>query len=222
MAKPTRAPRPSPLPEPSDEPLDNFAHWVQTNGKSLGIGAVVLAIAGVAVWGIRASDAKKAANASTALYAAQAPLYENNIPVAQTALDEVATRYQGTTAGEQATLLLAQTYYDAGEFEQGIEKLEAARSGASAAFTASMEALMAAGYEGMFDFDKAAAEYASAANSAESKTERDGYRLMQARALVRANKTAEAEAIFEDLLADRGSPYSQEAAVRLGEMQAKG
>lgn len=222
MAKPTRAPRPSPIPEASDEPLDNFAHWLQTNGKAVGIGAVVVALAGVAVWGIRASDAKKAENASTALYAAQAPLYENRIEEAQTALGEVASRYSGTTAGEQATLLLAQTYYDAGNFAKGIEQLQGARSGASAAFTASMDALMAAGYEGMFDFSKAAEQYAAAANSARSETERDGYRLSQARALVRAGQAVEATAIYESLLADRGSPYAQEAAVRLGELQAKG
>lgn len=222
MAKPRGASRPSPIPEPSDEPLDNLTHWLQANGKAVGIGAVVVVIAGVAVWGIRASDAKKAANASTALYAAQAPLYENKTDVAQTALSEVASRYQGTSAGEQAVLLLAQTYYDSDDFAQGIEQLEAARSGASVAFTASMESLMAAGYEGMLDFQKAAEAYASAASSAQSETERDGYRLSQARALVRADKSAEAAAIFESLLADRSSPYAQEAAVRLGELQAKG
>ncbi len=204
----------------SDDPLENAAHWVQSNGKLVGIGIAVVAAVGLGIYGIRASDAKKSANASTALYAAQTPLYENKVDVARKALDEVASRYKGTSAGEQAVLLLAQTYFDEGAFDEGIKRLGDARSGASSAFQASMDALMAAGYEGKFEFEQAAAQYANAAKSADSETERDGYVLSQARSLVRAGKATEATALFEQLLANEGSPYAQEAAVRLGELQA--
>ena len=225
MAKPTRPPmNPTspPAVDPSGDPLESAAHWLQANGKLVGIGAAVVAALGLGVYGIRASDAKKAANASTALYAAQQPLYENRTDEARTALQEVATRYKGTSAGEQAVLLLAQTYFDAGDFDAGIKALEDSRSGASSAFAASMDAMLAAGYEGQFEFEKAAAAYAKAATSAGSDTERDGYVLSQARALVRAGKVAEATPLYQALLDDDGSPYAQEAAVRLGELQATG
>ncbi len=221
MAKPTRPVQP-PLSavHKSDDPLESATLWIQSNGKLIGIGAAVIAVVGLGIYGVRASDAKKNANASTALYTAQAPLQDGNVEAAQKALDDVATRYKGTTAGEQAVLLLAQTYFDAGQFGQGIERLEAARSGASSAFAASMDVLMAGGYEGLGDFEKAAAQYAKAATSAGSETERDGHTLSQARLLMRAGKTAEATALFEKLLAKEGSPYAQEAAVRLGEIRA--
>lgn len=221
MAKPTRpANSPTSVPLKSDDPLENATLWLQANGKLVGIGAAVIAVIGLGIYGVRASDAKKSANASTALYAAQGPLQEGKVEVAQKALDEVATRYKGTSAGEQATLLLAQSYYDAGQFAQGIERLEAARKGASSAFAASMDVLIAGGYEGLADFERAAEQYGKAATSAGSETERDGHMLSQARMLMRAGKNAEAIALFETLLAKEGSPYAQEAAVRLGELRA--
>ncbi len=221
MAKPTRPVNPqAPVSHTSDDPLENATLWLTSNGKLLGIGAALLAAVGLGIYGLRASDAKKSANASTALYAAQGPLQEGKVDVAQKALGEVATRYKGTSAGEQAVLLLAQSYYDAGQFAQGIERLEAARSGASSAFAAAMDVLIAGGYEGLADFEKAAAQYGKAATSAGSETERDGHVLSQARLLMRAGKRAEATALFEGLLAKIGSPYAQEAAVRLGELRA--
>ncbi len=206
--------------ETSDDPLESLTLWLQSNGKLLGIGAAVVVAIGLGVYGVRASDAKKQANASTALYAAQAPLYEGNTAVAREALSGVASRYKGTTAGEQAVLLLAQSHFDAGEFTEGLTLLQEARSGASKAFSASMDVLMAAGHEGKAEFDEAAAMYASAANAAVSETERDGHRLSQARTLMRAGKRDEAIALFETLREKTGSPYAQEAAVRLGELRA--
>lgn len=225
MAKSTRPPihpMAADLPVGSNDPLESAAHWVQTNAKLVGISAALVFAVGLGVFGLRASQAKKAANASTALYAAQTPLYENKTDVARTALADVASRYKGTSAGEQAVLLLAQTYFDAGQFDEGLKHLEDARSGASSAFAASMDALMASGYEGKFDFDAAAAQYAAAAKTADAETEQDGYLLSQARSLARAGKSAEAITLYEKLMEKDGSPYAQEAAVRLGELQAKG
>jgi len=221
MAKPTRPVNsPAPMSHKSDDPLENATLWLQSNGKLIGIGVAVLAAVGLGIYGVRASDAKKNANASTALYAAQGPLQEGKTDAAQKALEEVATRYKGTTAGEQAVLLLAQSYYDADQFAQGIERLETARSGASSAFAAAMDVLIAGGYEGLADFEKAAAQYGKAATSAGSETERDGHVLSQARMLMRAGKKAEAVALFEGLQSKTGSPFAQEAAVRLGELRA--
>jgi len=205
----------------SDDPLENVTLWLQTNGKLLAIAGAVVLAAGLGIYGLRASEAKKQANASTALYSAQAPLQEGNVEAARTALEGVATRYQGTSSGEQAVLLVAQTFYDAGNFDEGIARLQAARSGASPAFAASMEAMTAAGYEGKADFAQAAAHSAKAATAAGSEVEKDAYTLSQARQLMRAGQRAEAIVIFEALQAKEGSPFAQEAAVRLGELRAR-
>lgn len=221
MAKTSRPVNPAtPVALTSDDPLESATLWLQANGKLVAIGVAVVIAIGLGVYGVRASDAKKQANASTALYAAQGSLYEGKLDEAREALKGVADRYDGTSAGEQAVLLLAQTYYDGGQFAEGLGVLEQARSGASAAFAASMDVLMAAGFESQGNFEQAAVRYEAAAEAAGSETERDGHRLSQARALMRSGKNAEAIALFEALREKRDSPYSQEAAVRLGELQA--
>jgi len=221
MAKTSRPPNsPSSPSLDSDDPLENVILWLQANGKMLAIAGAVVVAAGLGVYGLRASEAKKQANASTALYAAQAPLQEGNMEAARTALEGVASRYKGTSSGEQAVLLVAQTFFDAGSFDEGIARLQAARSGASTSFAASMEAMTASGFEGKSDFVQAAAHYAKAATAAVSEVEKDAYTLSQARQLMRAGQRAEAIAIFESLLSKEGSPFAQEAAVRLGELRA--
>jgi predicted negative regulator of RcsB-dependent stress response len=222
MAKTSRPPAApsSPPSQDSGDPLENATLWLQANGRMLSIAGAVLVAAGVGIYGLRASEEKKQANASTALYAAQVPLQQGNAEAARTALEGVVTRYKGTSSGEQAVLLLAQTFFDAGSFDEGIGRLQAARSGASRAFAASMDAMIAAGYEGKGDFAQAAAHYAQAANVAGSEVEKDSYTLSQARQLMRAGQRGEAMALFETLSAKEGSPFAQEAAVRLGELRA--
>jgi hypothetical protein len=221
MAKTSRPVPASPsLQLKSDDPIENVSLWLQANGKMLAIAGAVVLAAGLGIYGLRASEAKKQANASTALYAAQGPMYEGKLEEARTALEEVATRYKGTSSGEQAVLLVAQTLFDEGKFDEGVQRLESARSGASKAFAASMDAMIAAGYEGKADFVKAAEAYAAAAKSAGSEVERDAFTLAQARQLMLAGKAAEATAVFEQLRAKEGSPYAQEAAIRLGELRA--
>ncbi len=221
MAKTSRPVNPAtPVAPTPDDPLESATMWLQANGKLVAIGAAVVIAIGLGIYGVRASDAKKQANASTALYAAQGTLYEGKLEEAREALKGVAERYDGTTAGEQAVLLLAQTHYDAGQFAEGLAVLEEARSGASSSFASSMDVLMAAGHESQGDFEQAAARYEAAAKAAASETERAGHQLAQARALMRAGNNLEAIALFEALREKRGSPYAQEAAVRLGELRA--
>jgi predicted negative regulator of RcsB-dependent stress response len=204
----------------SDDPVENVSLWLQAHAKTLTIASAVAVAAGLGIWGVRASDAKKRANASVALYEAQAKVYAGQADSARVALEAVATRYQGTTAGEQAVLLLAQAYYDAGQYAEGIARLEAARRGASRAFAAPVEALIAAGHEAQGKHAEAATAYVAAAALAGSEVERDGYRLSEARQLMAAGKRTEAIAAFEALRTRRESPYATEAAVRLGELTA--
>lgn len=205
----------------SDDPVENVSLWLQANAKALAIGAAVVVAAGLGIWGVRASDAKKRANASTALYEAQAKAFAGQADSARQALEAVASRYKGTSAGEQAVFLVAQSYFDAGQHAEGIAQLEAARSGVSRAFAAPLEALIAAGYEAQGNATKAAEQYAKAAGMAVNDVERNGYKLSEARQLMAAGKRAEAIAAFEALRGEPDSPYASEAAVRLGELTAQ-
>jgi predicted negative regulator of RcsB-dependent stress response len=220
MAKPKTPPSTNSLGKDEDF-LETAAHWVQTNGKAIAIGAVVVAAVGLGVYGVRASDEKKRINASQALADAQMKLFVGEPDSAVPALVAVADRYRGTSAGEQALLLAVRAEYESGKFDAGIKRLEEARKGASPAFAASMDGLAAAGYEGLSQFEKAAEFWARAAAAAKGDEARRGFELAQARNLARAGKTAEAETIFSALVkADTVTSVTQEAALRLGELRA--
>lgn len=202
----------------SDDPIENLTMWVQANAKSilLGLGGAVLIAAGVL--GYRYFSASKIAESSAALYAARMPLMEGKLPEAQAALQRVATKYSGTGAGQQATLLLAQALYDQKQYQGGITVLEKARGGASREMEASIEGLMAGGYEGLGNLEKAAAAYGKAASVAMSPSEKKLYQTSQGRSLMLAGKLEDAKKIFTELAVDNASQYAQEARVRLGEI----
>ncbi|MGV3707265.1 MAG: tetratricopeptide repeat protein [Gemmatimonas sp.] len=206
----------------SDDPVENLTMWVQANSKTLlmGLGGVALVAAGL--FGYRYLSAEKVAKASAALYTAQGPLLEGNLPEAQAQLQRVATTYAGTSAGQQATLLLAQALYDQKQYQGGITTLEKAAGGASRENKAAFEALMAGGYEGLGNLDKAAESYGKAAAAALTTSEKNQYLTSQARSLMLAGKLEDAKKIFLELAADNTSQYAQEARVRLGEIAGAG
>ncbi len=205
-----------------DDPLESVTLWLQQNAKMLMIGAAVLVVALGALFLFRASEATKRERASTALYDARTPLAEGRFDEARTALAAITQRYTGTSAAEQATLLLAQLNYDQEQFDEGIALLQEARGSASLAFAASIEALTAAGFEAKGDWAKAAEHYGKAANATALNTERSAFTLSQGRALMAAGERQAAIDILTPLAADETAPSALEARVRLGELQAQG
>ena len=202
----------------SDDPVENLTDWVTVNAKPIlmGVAGAVLLAAGI--FGYRYLSESKLAEASAALYNAQGPMLAGKLPEAQAALQQVSTRYGGTGSGQQATILLAQVLYDQKNYQTGINVLEKARSEASRQNAAAFEALTAAGYEGLKDWDKAAQSYAKAAAAADFHKDKANYRAAQARSLMLAGKTDQAKAIWQDLIDGQDPQFSQEARVRLGEI----
>lgn len=216
MAQATRSKStPAPI---SDEPLENAAIWMQANSKSLILGVVGAAVLAAGIFGYRYLNEQKLAEASAALYQAQGPLMEGQLPQAQAALQRVSTKYGGTSAGQQATMLLSQVLYDQNQYQGGISVLEKAVGGASSGNKAAMYSLIAAGYEGLGNLEKAAETYGQAAGAATTTPEKQQNLASQARSLMLAGKMDEAKKLFTQLSEDINSPYAQEARVRLGEI----
>lgn len=222
MAQATRSASRSRTAAISDDPLENFTLWLQANARMIGIVVGILAVTVASIFVYRASQESKRENAFAALYEAQAPLNEGNMPQAATELQRVVQRYGGTSAGQQAAMLLAQVQYEQRQYAQGIEVLEQARGSASQEFRASMEALIAAGHESTGALDQAAEAYSRAAEAAVFPADRAQYEASQARALMSAGKLEEAKAIWTRLAQDETHPYFQEARVRLGEIAGAG
>jgi tetratricopeptide (TPR) repeat protein len=133
----------------------------------------------------------------------------------------VATRYEGTRAGTQASITLAQALYQQKKFKEGIAALKKAEAKSPSDFKPSIHVLEAAGYEELKDFVTAAAEYKIAAGETRYAADKAQYQAAAARDYMAAGKTEDAKAIWTELAKDDTGPMASEAKVRLGEILAK-
>ena len=144
-----------------------------------------------------------------------------NLPLAVSDLQKVVSRYEGTSAGTQAALTLAQTFYDQKKFKEGLDALKAAEAKAPDDFRPSIHVLEAAGYEELKNLVAAAEQYKLAAQVTRFPLDKAEYQAAAARDYMAAGKMDEARAIWTELVKDETAPTAAEARVRLGELDAK-
>nr|MDQ6871556.1 tetratricopeptide repeat protein [Gemmatimonadota bacterium] len=136
-------------------------------------------------------------------------------------LQKVASRYEGTRAGTQASITLAQALYQQKKFKEGIAALKRAEAKAPSDFRPSIHVLEADGYEELKDFVAAAAQYEVAAKETRYPVDKAEYRASAAKDYMAAGKTELAKDLWTELAKDETGPMASEAKVRLGELLAK-
>jgi predicted negative regulator of RcsB-dependent stress response len=201
-----------------DDRTESAMDWVRANAKYIGIAAVVVAVAVLGWVLVRQYQSSRMAQAETQLNRARQSYAQGNLPLAQTDLRRVVTRYEGTSAGSQATMLLAQTYFAQGKPDSGLTVLNQGEP--ASADAAAFEALKGAGYEQKKEYAQAAQHYRAAAERTDVKISKDRYLADAARTLTSAGNKAEAAKVWESLAQDETSAFSDEARVRLGELTA--
>ena len=208
-----------PAPAPLDESLTD---WVQTRYREL---LIVVVVAIVLIGGLmlyRSALSTQAGQAQAALAGPEQSLASGNLPLAQSDLKKLISRYNGTEAAAQAALLLTSTYYDQKQYVEGLAVLNQTKtSGSAKPFAAAVESMIGDGYGLQGKYAQAAAHFAEAASRSSYPTEKARYRASAARADAKAGDTAAAVAIWTALAADTKSGQSQEADLRLGELMAK-
>ena len=196
--------------------------WLQVNSKLLGIGAAVVVVAAVGYWFYLRSAQIKSLNAERALLTAQQSLGSGNAQLAQSDLQKIVARYQGTPAGVEAALLLAQLDYDAGKYQDGINILEKAAGKATEGTLPSIYGLMGDGYAQLGKMADAAKQYVRAADAAVFDNEKAYQRSKAARSYAAAGNTDEAKKLWSALAKDpKSEAVAAEARVRLAELEAK-
>jgi predicted negative regulator of RcsB-dependent stress response len=196
---------------------DSLLYSVQLYRKQIAVTAIVLAAAAGGAYLWQASVARKNTQAEKAFFDAMS-LAGQKDPKAPDELAKVAKRYVGTPGGVQAAMLLAQSKFDAGKYDEGQKALDELTS--PGAFASGVEALKAAGYEGQQKFDKAAEHYLAAVAKAPLQGEKDFLKGEAARALTAAGKRVEAAKLWAELAEKTDSPMASEARIRLGELTA--
>lgn len=206
----------------SENRLETISDWFEPHSKVVtgAVIAVVIAIGGV--WFYTRSQNLKAERAETAYYAAGQSIAAGNLPLAESDLRKMITRYDGTQASRQATLTLAQIMYDQGKYQEGVTLLKQAipKLEDSEDFAASGHLLLAAGYEQLGRYAEAAAEYQAAAKNARFDQDRQRYESLAAHAYLTAGRKDDAKRIWTVLAADSKGTVAGEARVRLGELLA--
>jgi predicted negative regulator of RcsB-dependent stress response len=201
-----------------DDRAESAMDWARANGKPVGVAVAVVALAALTWFVAKQWRDRRADAADAALNRARQSYAQGNLPLAQTDLRRVITRFGGSSAGSQATMLLAQAYYEQGKPDSGLKVLNDGK--ASGADKASFEALKGAGLEQQKQYAQAAERYRAAAAMTDAKIAKDRYMADAARALTSGGNKAEAAKIWDALSKDNASSYAAEARVRLGELSA--
>jgi predicted negative regulator of RcsB-dependent stress response len=200
---------------------ESLTEWLMLHQRGVTWALIALAIVVGGYWFYERSQSIKAQRAESAYFQARQSQAAGNLPLAVSDLQKVVNRYEGTRAGAQAALSLAQALYDQKKFKEGITALKKAEPKAPDEFKAAIHALQAAGYEELRDFVAGAQEYKAAAEATRFPSDKAEYRAAAARDYMAAGKAAEARAIWTELTKDETSPAAAEARVRLGEVEAK-
>jgi predicted negative regulator of RcsB-dependent stress response len=200
---------------------ESISDWVLVHKRAVTWGAVALAALVAGFWFYGRSQTIKSQRAESAYFQARQSAAAGNLPLAISDLQRVVVRYEGTRAGTQAALSLAQALYDQQKFREGIEALKKAEASAPDEFRPSIHVLQAAGYEELKDFVAGAEQYKLAAKATEFPVDKAKYEAAAARDFMAAGKTEEAKAIWTELVKDETRPEAAEARVRLGELTAK-
>jgi predicted negative regulator of RcsB-dependent stress response len=195
--------------------------WLLLHKRQVSWAVLALAIAIGSLWFYQRSRALRQQNAEKAYFQARQSAAAGNLPLAVSDLKKVVTRYEGTTAGTQAAMFLAQALYDQKKHREGIAELEKVLGKAPDDLIPSIHVLIAAGHEELKDFAAAAAAYRAASAATRFPAEKAQYLAAAGRAFMAGGKAAEARAIWTQLAADETGPMAAEARVRLGELTAR-
>ena len=200
---------------------ESFTEWFMLHKREASWAIMALAIIILGYWYYERSEALKAQRGEAAYFQARQSAAAGNLPLAASDLQKVATRYEGTRAGAQASITLAQVLYQEKKFKEGIAALKRAEAQAPADFRPSIHVLQAGGYEELKDFISAAEQNKIAARETRFPVDKAQYQADAARDYMAAGKTEDAKAIWTELAKDETGPMAAEAKVRLGELLAK-
>src|SRR5712671_2289058 len=160
---------------------ESMGDWIMLHRRSVTWAVLALAAIVAGFWFYQRSQAIKAQRAESAYFQARQSATSGNLPLAISDLQKVVTRYEGTRAGTQAALSLAEAFFEQKKFKEGIAALKKVEAKAPGDFRPSIHQLEAGGYEELKDFVAAAEQYNLAAKTTEFAGDKSKYQAAAAR-----------------------------------------
>lgn len=201
---------------------ERLFEWAKRNQRLAMIGGGLILLLAGGVWFSVTAAARRGAFAARALTAARAAADAGNLPLAANDLSRLINAYGGTTAAQEAALLLAQVRLLQDQAPLAIADLRKFTSeGPKSQFRGPAFALLGAALEEQGQVAEGAAAYDAAAAAYAYDAVKAQYLLDAARAYRLANDTALAAARYERVITEfKTQPSAIEAKVRLAEMRA--
>lgn len=200
---------------------EGIAEWFRDHNRELTWTVTALVVIVGGFWFYERSQAIKSQRAETAYLQARQAVEAGNLPLGISDLQKVVNRYEGTAAGSQAAMTLAQALYDSNKFKEGVAALKKVEGSVPSEFKASIHVLEAAGYEGLKDFANAAEQFRQASDATKFPADKAEYLASAARDYQAAGNLKAAIGIWQDLVKNENPGVAGEARVRLGELEAK-
>jgi len=203
------------------EQADKLFEWLKRNRRVLITTAISIVAIAAAVWFVFAARQRREVVANRELADARAVAASGNLALAAADLSQVVERFAGTTAGQEAAVLLAQIRLMEGQPGAAVVELERLlEAGPSDQFLASAYGLLGAAHEQGGNLSAAANAYRSAADAAWYDFLKAQHLLDAARVLSVAGDTAAAVSTLERIISELAeTDQTVEAQVRLYELR---
>ncbi len=201
-----------------------LAHFVQEHTRKALIGLGALVVTGGIVFYGWDYMAHKESRAARLLLSGQTSYEAGNFPLAIADLQKITEQFSGTNVGDEASLMLADSYYKSGDYEGARNALEGfeERYDASSPLSRQAFALMGCTYENLELFEEAADAYLNAAKSSRFSYQEVESRIDAARAFRlsgdRVKAAAQCQYVIDHFADDRRA--IQDAGVLLAEIEA--
>ncbi len=199
--------------------------WAKHHGRALLIGSIAIVVALVLFFYVRHFNAQAEAKAATDLTAVRQTMMEGNRELAMRDLSSFVKKYGKTPSADEARLLLAQVYLEAGQATSAITTIKPIAGDPSKSNGASAAMILAAAYELNKQTDLAEQTYLKVADKARFGFEKR--EALERAAILRLNKgnTAGAAQLYEQAMntlpeteVDQRNAYQ----MRIAEVRASG
>jgi predicted negative regulator of RcsB-dependent stress response len=203
--------------------IESIVKWAKAHERPVAVIGVVVALAAFGVWYAIAAKDRREAFARRELAQARVAADAGNLPLASSDLSRIVSSAGGTSAGQEARLLLAEVRLMQGQAELAATELrEFLALGPKQQYRAQTHELLGIALEQAGQLKAAAEAYRDGAGAATEA----GYTFLSAtlwlkagRAFAAAADTASALAAFEQVVRDFGeTSAASEAQLRMAEL----